>query len=215
VKKVIYLLIITISISACKSVKHMTNNEKILINNGNRETPFRVLQTDNQKDSLFLRRKSIDIDVKNIATNKDLQLMIARLALTLAEESGVGIAAPQIGIGRNLFLFMRFDKEGKPVQVAINPRIIGHSGELFLFEGDGCLSIPELSGTTERYRWVDVEYYDENGIRVEERLSGGGRGEDFTGVIFQHEFDHLQGILFTDRLAKEPENHKEAPGGTK
>jgi len=181
----------------------MTNNEKILINSGTPETAFRVLQTDNEKDSLFLRKKSIDFDVKDIAANKDLQLLITRLKLTLAVESGVGIAAPQVGVGRNLFLFMRLDKEGIPVQAAINPRITGHSEELFLFEGDGCLSVPDLSGTTLRYIWIDVEYYDEAGNLIKERLTGGGRGEDYTGVIFQHEYDHLQGILFTDRLAEE------------
>lgn len=180
----------------------MTSNEKSLIHSGAKDTPFRVLLTNNEKDSLFLRKKSMDIDTKDIASNKDLQLLISRLNLTLAVESGVGIAAPQVGVGRNLFLFMRLDKEGMPVQVAINPRITGHSEEEFLFEGDGCLSVPELSGTTRRYAWIDVEYYDEKGIPVKERLSGGGRGEDYTGVIFQHEFDHLQGILFTDRLAE-------------
>lgn len=179
----------------------MTSSEKSLINSGSADTPFRVLQTDNKKDSLFLRKKSIDLDAKNIATNKDLQLLIDRLQMTLAVESGVGIAAPQVGIGRNLFLFLRIDQKGMPVQVAINPRIVGHSGETFLFERDGCLSVPELSGTTNRYTWVDVEYYDDNGTLIKERLSGGSRGGDFTGVIFQHEYDHLQGILFTDRLA--------------
>jgi peptide deformylase len=210
-KKGICLLIITVSISACKSVKYMTDNEKILINNGTSETPFRVLQTDNEKDSLFLRKKCIDIDTKDIVTDKDLKLLIARLALTLSVESGVGIAAPQVGIGRNMFLFMRIDKEGIPVQVAIDPRITGRSDEVFLFEGDGCLSVPGLSGTTQRYRWIDVEYYDEKGNPVKERLSGGGRGEDFTGVIFQHEYDHLQGVLFTDRLGEQPENHDTRP----
>lgn len=210
-KKIVYLLIILFSISACKSVKFMTSNEKSLINSGSADTPFRVLQTDNQKDSLFLRKKSIDVDAKNIATNKDLQLLIDRLQMTLAVESGVGIAAPQVGIGRNLFLFLRIDQKGMPVQVAINPRIVGHSAETFLFERDGCLSVPELSGTTNRYRWVDVEYYDDNGTLIKERLSGGSRGADFTGVIFQHEYDHLQGILFTDRLATtvSPEVQKE------
>lgn len=180
----------------------MTTNEKILINNGTIDTPYRVLQTDVKQDSLFLRKKSIDLDVKDIASDKDLQFFINRLKLTLAVESGVGIAAPQVGLGRNLFLFMRIDKGGIPVQVAINPRIVNHSQEIILFEGDGCLSVPGLSGTTKRYAWVDVEYYNEMGELIKERLSGNSREGDFTGVIFQHEYDHLEGVLFTDRLAK-------------
>ena len=72
--------------------------------------------------------------------------------------------------------------------------------ETICFEGDGCLSVPDLSGSTKRYAWIDVEYYNEKGELIKERLSGQSRGSDFTGVIFQHEFDHLQGILFIDRL---------------
>ena len=202
VKKILCLLILIISISACDSIKHMTTNEKVLINNGAIDTPYRVLQTDVKQDSLFLRKKSIDLDMKDISSDKDLQLFINRLKLTLAVESGVGIAAPQVGLGRNLFLFMRIDKEGIPVQVAINPRIVNHSQEIILFEGDGCLSVPELSGTTKRYAWVDVEYYNEMGELIKERLSGNSREGDFTAVIFQHEYDHLEGVLFIDRLAK-------------
>lgn len=180
----------------------MTSNEKVLIHNGAIDTPFRVLQTDVKQDSLFLRKKCTDLDIKDIISNKDLQLFINRLRLTLAVQSGVGIAAPQVGLGRNLFLFMRIDKKGIPVQVAINPRIVNHSDEIILFEGDGCLSVPKLSGTTKRYAWIDVEFYNEKGEFIKERLSGTSRESDFTGVIFQHEFDHLQGVLFIDKLAE-------------
>ncbi|MBK5720468.1 peptide deformylase [Dysgonomonas sp. Marseille-P4677] len=181
----------------------MTEKEKTLTNNSGIETPFRVLQTTNKEDSIFLRRKSSDINnPSKISKDKDWQHFIQRLKLTLAIESGVGIAAPQVGIGRNLFLFMRIDKPDKSVVVAINPRIVNHSDEIICFEGDGCLSIPDLSGITKRYAWIDVEYYNENGELIKERLSGQSRGGDFTGIIFQHEFDHLQGTLFIDRLCE-------------
>jgi peptide deformylase len=178
----------------------MTTKEKTLTNSHGIDTPFKVLQTDNIDDSLFLRKKSIDIDIKGIASNKDWQHFIQRLALTLVKESGVGIAASQVGIGRNLFLFTRIDRPEKAVQIAINPHIVNHSDEIICFKGDGCLSVPDLSGSTKRYAWIDVEYYNEKGEFIKERLSGQSRDSDFTGVIFQHEFDHLQGILFTDRL---------------
>ncbi len=202
VKRIIYVLILLVGFSACNSVKYMTDKEKLLINKGDENTPYRVLLTTSEEDSLFLRKKAVDIDVKNIATDKDLQFFIHRLLLTLAEESGVGIAAPQVGIGRNLFLFMRIDRPGIPVQVAINPRITGHSENMICFEGDGCLSVPDMSGNTMRYEWIDVEYYNEKGEFIKERLSGNSRQSDFTGVIFQHEFDHLQGTLFFDRLCE-------------
>jgi peptide deformylase len=178
----------------------MTVKEQEIINASDVNTPFRVLQTGNIGDSLFLRKKSINIDIKNIAKDKDWQLFIERLKLTMVTAFGVGIAAPQAGVGRNLFLFTRIDKPGMPVAVAINPKIVNHSQEIICFEGDGCLSIPNTSGTSRRYAWIDVEYYNEKGEFIKERLSGSSRKGDFTGIIFQHEFDHLQGVLFTDKL---------------
>lgn len=180
----------------------MTKEEKALINNDAINNPYRVLLTTDKEDSLFLRQKSADLDIKNIAGDKNLQFFIERLKMTLAVESGVGIAAPQVGLGRNLFLFMRLDKPGIPVEVAINPRITGHPDETVCFENDGCLSIPEIAGDTKRYPWIDVEYYNEKGELIKERLSGHSREGDFTGVVFQHEYDHLQGTLFTDRLCE-------------
>ena len=199
-KHIILLIIILINFAACKTSKNMTTEEISLINSGISEAPYRVLLTTSQEDSLFLRKKSNSLDSQKVATDKDLQLFIERLKRTMEVESGVGIAAPQVGLSRKLFLFMRFDKPEHPIQVAINPQITNHSDETFCFEGDGCLSIPNTRGNSTRYEWVDVEYYDENGKLIKERLHGGGRGEDFTGVIFQHENDHLNGILFVDRL---------------
>lgn len=179
----------------------MTAYENKIISNGDETIPFRVLKTNNLEDSVFLRQKSTDIpNTEKIAENKDLQLLIKRLKLTMITENGVGIAAPQVGIGRNLFIFIRLDKPDYPTEAAINPKIVAHSDEIIRFEGDGCLSVPDQSGTTKRYAWIDVEYYNENGELIKERLSGESRNTDFTGVIFQHEFDHLQGILFYDRL---------------
>ena len=178
----------------------MTQKENILINSADANTPFRVLKIDNVEDSTFLRKKSIGVDIKNIASDNNLQQLISRMKITMKLESGVGIAAPQVGIGRNIFLFMRIDKPDYPVQTAINPQIINHSEEIICFEGDGCLSVPDQSGSTYRYEWIDVEYYNENGELIKERLSGHSRESDFTGIIFQHEYDHLQGILFIDKL---------------
>lgn len=199
-RKAILLIVAIINFVACSTTEKMTKEEIQLINNGSAETPYRVLLTTNREDSLLLRKKSTNIDVTKIASDKNLQLFIERLKMTMAVESGVGIAAPQVGLSRKIFLFMRLDKPECPVQVAINPQIINHSDDTFCFERDGCLSIPEISGNSTRYNWVDVEYYNESGQLIKERLYGGERGKDFTGVIFQHENDHLHGILFIDRL---------------
>ncbi|MFV0469895.1 MAG: peptide deformylase [Dysgonomonas sp.] len=176
----------------------MTKSEIALINKEAVNVPMRVLLITNEQDYLILREKSSDI--KDIVNNKDLQLLIDRLKVTLSIENGVGIAAPQVGINKNIFLFMRIDKPGNPVQVAINPRIVAHSEETVCFENDGCLSVPDMSGNSNRWTWVDVEYRDQNNNLIKERLDGYSRRSNYTGVIFQHEYDHLQGTLFIDKL---------------
>jgi len=183
--------------SSCETKRIMTKNELDLIGKYDEYTPFRVLEVSFPEELKILRAKNEDVKFDHDLALKQL---ISRLKVTLKEEQGVGIAAPQVGINRNLFLFVRVDKEEEPVEVAINPRIVNHPEETVCFEYDGCLSIPGVSGNSVRYPWVDVEYTNEQGKRVKERLEGYSRRANFVGVIFQHEYDHLQGVLFTDKL---------------
>jgi peptide deformylase len=196
--KVLILICAGYLFASCKSQLDMTKEEINLITSGAPDQPFRVLQTTNLKDSLFLREKCKNIRFD--AADKTLQRLIERLKATLAVESGVGIAAPQVNIGRNIFLFMRIDRPGQPIEVAINPRIVSRPDETICFERDGCLSIPNTSGNSIRYPWVEVEYTNEKGELIRERLEGYSRKRNYTGIIFQHEYDHLQGILFIDKL---------------
>ena len=175
-----------------------SEREKEIINSGTENTPFRVLLIDNKEDSVLLRKKSNDID--DFKNNPDLELFIKRLKTTLISEDGVGIAAPQVGILKNIFLFIRTDLPNDSIVVVINPKIIDHPEETVCFENDGCLSVPETSGNSKRYPWIDVEYYNEKGEVIRERLEGHYRQTGFNSVVFQHEYDHLQGILFTDKL---------------
>lgn len=190
-----------VSLSCKENRIVMTQEEISLINDGADTMRMRVLSIENEKDSLFLRLQAKDLDVEKISTDEALQKLIKRMVVTLDDEGGVGLAAPQVGISRNLFLFMRISDPGAPYQVAINPKIIAHPEERICFEDDGCLSIPNRSGNSLRYAYVDVEYYNEKGERIQERLSGHSRDTDFTGIIFQHEFDHLEGVLYIDKLA--------------
>jgi peptide deformylase len=178
----------------------MTKEEKTLINSGKANEMFRVLLTTNKQDSLILRQKSKTIELSKDAD--DLKLLIERLKVTLEVENGVGIAAPQVGILRNLFLIVRVDKPGMPVEAVINPTIVAHPEKTVCFESDGCLSIPEISGNSIRYPWIEVEYFNENGDKIHEKLTGHSRKDNFAAIIFQHEYDHLCGILFIDKLCK-------------
>ena len=186
-----------------------TERELEIIRNGNIDSTFRVLLTTEAIDSFVLRMKSSDLNTDSITTDEDLQLLIKRLILTMNEAGGVGIAAPQVGILKNIFIFMRIDQPDYPTQVAINPKIVDHPSETVCFEGDGCLSIPNISANSVRYPWVEVEYWDENGNFHKETLMGYSREDDFTSIIFQHEFDHLNGILFTDKICTPSEENSE------
>ena len=199
--KLIVIAVLSVCVlTSCKSL-HLTTEEKRIIGDGDGSSPFRVLTINNRQDSALLRTKSINV---NIAKDKALiGKLISRLQVTMKKESGVGIAAPQVGLSRNIFIFTRIDKPGRPVEAAINPRIVSHSDSTVCFVRDGCLSIPGKSANTLRYKWVEVEYQNLDGQFIRERLTGYSRATGFTGIIFQHEFDHLNGILYIDRIYQE------------
>jgi peptide deformylase len=186
--------------ASCKTIQPFAAADRSLIVSGTEETPFRVLQITDRQDSIVLRKACADL--KHFAADSTFHLLVARMKATLEAENGVGIAAPQVGISKNLFLFVRLDRPGEPVQVAVNPRIVNHSDTTICFEMDGCLSIPDRSGNSIRYPWIEVEYRNEKGDTIRERLDGYSRQNTFTAVIFQHEYDHTKGILFTDKLCK-------------
>jgi peptide deformylase len=198
----IHLIVIGISFLfvSCKTLHPFTEAEKTIIASGTAETPFRVLQITDKQDSIVLRTPCSD--VRNFANDSIFHLLVERLKTTLREENGVGIAAPQVGISKNLFLFLRLDLPGQPVVVAVNPKIINHPDTTVCFERDGCLSIPDRSGNSVRYPWIDVEYWNEKGEKIRERLAGYSRRNTFTSVIFQHEYDHTKGVLFIDKLCE-------------
>ena len=185
---------------SCKIAQPFAGAEQSLILSGTAEMPFRVLQVTDRQDSVVLRKPGSDL--KNFAADPAFHIFLARLKATLEAENGVGIAAPQVGVSKNLFLFMRLDSPDKPVQVVVNPKIIRHPDTPVCFERDGCLSVSGHSAISIRYPWIEVEYFNEKGKKVRERLEGYSRQDTFTAIIFQHEYDHLKGILYTDKLCE-------------
>ncbi|MEI8204309.1 MAG: peptide deformylase [Bacteroidota bacterium] len=161
---------------------------------------MRILTVFNYNDSLILRKTSHY--VRPDSNNVVLQRLIKRMYKTVTDPTnlGVGIAAPQLGILRNIIWVQRLDKTGKPFEVYLNPRIVLYSNKIINFPGDGCLSIPGVTGTSKRYTSVVVEYDCLDGSHHTEIVEGYA-GSNYTAVIFQHEIDHLWGVLFIDRLA--------------
>lgn len=174
--------------------KALSKTEINLIQNKKSYEPFRVLLTTSEKDTKILRKKSIDIDPKDPL----IKLLADRMYATVQDEAskGVGIAAPQIGINRNAVWVQRFDKEGEPFEFIINPKITWYS-DIVRYGREGCLSIPDEMGQVYRSLILRLEYYDLEGNYHDENVEG------FTAVIFQHEYDHLTGTLFTDRIKEQ------------
>lgn len=157
------------------------------------QSVMRVLTISEKEDSLFLRK-----NCDNLSTEMLLSEEYARLAgkmistVSSPEQDGVGIAGPQVGIGRNIVAVQRFDKEGEPFEVYPNIRISALRGETFPGK-EGCLSVPDTSGTVLRYRDITITYTSPVSLKdTSEDVTG------FTAVIFQHETDHLKGVLYID-----------------
>lgn len=133
-----------------------------------------------------------DEDLRSEAFSNLAERMIE--TVTDSMQDGVGIAAPQIGLSRRLVAVMRYDKEGMPFEIYPNIRIECFSSEKQTGP-EGCLSIPGKSGNVERSEWVVISYTDPSSLEtVRDTVEG------YTAVIFQHEADHLDGVLFTDRM---------------
>ncbi len=177
-----------------------------------------------QKENKILRNKSLEVPVESIKTRK-IEVIIKMMKKALdSQEDGVAIAAPQIGenlrifvVSKRIFEIMEeersksrskrenlesFEKEGLDYtdMVFINPVILKQSKKKSLVE-EGCLSVRWLYGKVERYEKTLVRAYDENG----QIFTMGGSG--LMSQVFQHEIDHLDGVLFIDKA----KNLKEVP----
>ena len=138
----------------------------------------------------------------------ELTQLIADMFETMYLAKGVGLAAPQIGQSIRLFIVDGApfaDEEGEEPdpkavgiesfkKVFINPIIEEQSGEVWAFQ-EGCLSIPKIRENVHRKETILVSYFDENWLFHEERFDG------YAARIIQHEYDHLEGVLFIDKLA--------------
>ena len=144
-----------------------------------------------------LRKKCIDIS----PDYPELEILLENMKETMHEAHGVGLAAPQINKNIRLFLidttpFADDEEETEEVivkQAFINARIIEETGEEWVFN-EGCLSIPDVREDVSRKSTVTIEYLDENFKKHTDTYDG------LTARVIQHEYDHVDGILFIDKL---------------
>ena len=141
-----------------------------------------------------LKKKARDIEKGEM----DVKQLSEDMFETMEAASGIGIAAPQIGKSLRMFVV-----DGRPIEdedmegfrkVFINPQILEETGEEWAFE-EGCLSIPNIREDVFRNEKLTIRYFDENWEEHEETYDG------MKARIIQHEYDHIEGILFTDHLS--------------
>ena len=133
-----------------------------------------------------LRRRAAEVT----GVTPQLQNTIADMIETMYDEAGIGLAAPQVGISLRLMV-VGHDPRSEP-RALLNPLIVARGGEVTAEEG--CLSIPGIFAPVTRAEWVDLEATDVDGQPV--KLHGKG----LLARVLQHEMDHLDGVLFIDRL---------------
>ncbi len=144
----------------------------------------------------ILRKKAAEAD-----ESQDYSTLIADMFETMYHSQGVGLAGPQIGQSLAIFVIDTepFKEAYDDVEIYkgafINPVITNESGADFTFN-EGCLSLPDIHEDVTRKSEIDIEYTDETGKRRKEHFKG------YVARVIQHEYDHLQGIVFTDHLSQ-------------
>lgn len=134
----------------------------------------------------ILRKKSEKVEI----IDDELREVLDNMVETMLDAPGVGLAAPQVGINKMFFVF---GIEKDEIRKVINPEILQNSQEIIDFE-EGCLSIPGVYKNVQRPEKIKVKYQNEKGEFIQEELDG------YLARIFQHEYDHLVGELFVDKI---------------
>lgn len=143
----------------------------------------------------ILRKRAEPVE----AFDDHLRATVEAMFRRMRESNGVGLAAPQVGIGQRILVLNPGPDEGAPDDgggdlALINPEIVSRSGSRTLFD-EGCLSFPEIYAQIKRPDKCRVKAFDENGNPIEAEYEG------FISRIIQHEYDHLEGVLLVDRMS--------------
>jgi peptide deformylase len=146
----------------------------------------------------ILAARATEVEVTKITT-QEVQGWITDMVDTMRSANGAGIAANQIGLPHRVFVIEVGDnprypyKPNVPLTVVINPEIEFLSDETFV-SNEGCLSVPQIRANVDRHTEIAVRYYDQDGQKVSQTIKG------YSACTWQHEYDHLDGILFPHRV---------------
>lgn len=153
---------------------------------------MKILTIEEKKDEDFLRTPTKEVDLSK-EDKKDLKETIKKMRRVMHEAEGVGLSANQVGIEKKFFIAQVSDNQGKPKFYSlINPEITWSSEEEVIME-EGCLSIPGVMGPVKRPEKIVVEGLNVEGKKKKIKAWG------YLARVFQHEIDHLNGVLFIDK----------------
>ena len=138
----------------------------------------------------ILRNKAADVE----KFDEELGELVKNMVETMIVEEGVGLAAPQVGVSRRIAVVNPDPYDPGTLLTLVNPRILSCSDDTECIE-EGCLSVPGVRGKVDRPIEIEIEYQDAGGSTHCIRVDG------LVSRIIQHELDHLDGVLFTDRLS--------------
>lgn len=201
---VIICAAITVMMVCCKTKKEaqIFTPAELAIINDTLQPIMKIYVVTDSSDSTLLRQHTLELSNEEIKSQA-YRTLCERMVKTVTDSTvdGVGIAGPQVGISRRVVAVQRYDKEGYPFEVYANIYIKEYSQQTEPGR-EGCLSVPaesltdtQSTGKVVRSEWVIVSYTDAHTLQtVQDTVKG------FTARIFQHETDHLDGILYTDRL---------------
>ena len=144
-----------------------------------------------------LRAHNEEITMEELKDGSIAQIAKEMFLVMYAAE-GIGLAAPQVGINKRLMVYNESGEKQKWLDemVLVNPKIVGYSDATDV-AGEACLSFPDMDGEVQRSKWVKVEALNLKGKKIKRKFEG------FTARLFQHEYDHLEGTVYIDRLTEE------------
>ena len=150
-----------------------------------------------------LRADNVEIDIeelkkKDSPTSQEVSKLAKEMFLLMYAAEGVGLAAPQVGVNQRLMVYNASGDKRRWLEevVLINPRIVEKSDATDI-QNEACLSFPDMDGDVTRHKWIKVEAYNTKGKKIKKKYNG------WEARIFQHEYDHLDGVVYVDHLNDE------------
>jgi len=144
-----------------------------------------------------LRADNVEVTEEELKSG-EISKIAKEMFLVMYATKGVGLAAPQVGINKRLMVYNQSGDKKKWLEevIMVNPKIVEFSESVDV-EREGCLSFPGMNGEVQRSKWIKVEAVNLKGKKIKKKFNG------WEARIFQHEYDHLDGVLYPDRLTEE------------